>query len=163
MVKRILMVEDDGDARIIFRTILEHAGYQVMELTGGATTTAVVRRERPDLVLLDIGLPDIDGWEVATRLRNDPDVSAVPILVVTAEERSDGRLSVEDAALMQALHRMEERGLLAADWGITAKGRRARYYRLTRDGRVHLAAETERLTDYVDALTTVLTARTAGR
>ena len=91
MGKRILMVEDDGDARIIFRTILEHEGYQVMELTGGATTTAVVRRERPDLVLLDIGLPDIDGWEVATRLRSDPDVSAVPILVVTAEERSDGR------------------------------------------------------------------------
>src|SRR5688572_13639535 len=91
VVKRILMVEDDGDARMIFRTILEHTGYQVLELTGGATTTAVVRRERPDLVLLDIGLPDVDGWEVATRLRNDAEVSAVPILVVTAEERPDGR------------------------------------------------------------------------
>ena len=90
MVKRILMVEDDGDARTIFRTILEYAGYQVLELTGGATTTAVVRRERPDLVLLDIGLPDVDGWEVATRLRSDPEVGAVPILVVTAEERPDG-------------------------------------------------------------------------
>src|ERR671920_1202543 len=68
--------------------------------------------------------------------------------------RSDGRLAVEDAALMQALHRMEERGLLAADWGITDKGRRARYYSLTRAGRAHLAAESERLADYVDALTT---------
>jgi PadR family transcriptional regulator, regulatory protein PadR len=77
------------------------------------------------------------------------------------EERSGGRLNVEDAALMQALHRMEERGLLAADWGITDKGRRARYYRLTRAGRAHLAAETAKLTDYVDALTTVLAARTA--
>jgi PadR family transcriptional regulator PadR len=75
--------------------------------------------------------------------------------------RSDGRLSVEDAALMQALHRMEERGLLAADWGITDKARRARYYRLTRAGRTHLQAETERVTSYVDALTTVLRARTA--
>jgi len=56
---------------------------------------------------------------------------------------------------------MEERGLLAADWGVTDKGRRARYYRLTRAGRSHLAAETERLTEYVDALTTVLQARTA--
>jgi DNA-binding response OmpR family regulator len=87
--KRILMVEDDGDARAIFRTILEHVGYQVLELTGGATTTAVVRRERPDLVLLDIGLPDVDGWTVATRLRDDPEVSSVRILVVTAEERPD--------------------------------------------------------------------------
>jgi CheY-like chemotaxis protein len=87
--KLILMVEDDGDARAIFRTILEHAGYQVLELSEGATATAVVRRERPDLVLLDIGLPDVDGWEVATRLRNDPIVGGVPILVVTAEERPD--------------------------------------------------------------------------
>ena len=79
------------------------------------------------------------------------------------EDRSGGRLSVEDAALMQALHRMEERGLLAADWGVTGKGRRARYYRLTRAGRAHLDAETARLTDYVDALTTVLTVRTAQR
>jgi CheY-like chemotaxis protein len=90
--KRILMVEDDADARAIFRTILEHAGYQVLELTGGAATAAVVRREHPDLVLLDIGLPDVDGWEVASRLRGDPDpqVGNVPILVVTAEERVDG-------------------------------------------------------------------------
>jgi PadR family transcriptional regulator, regulatory protein PadR len=78
------------------------------------------------------------------------------------EGRSGGRLNVEDAALMQALHRMEGRGLLAADWGITDKGRRARYYRLTRAGRAHLAAESERLTDYVDALTTVLAAQTAA-
>jgi DNA-binding response OmpR family regulator len=86
------MVEDDADARAIFRTILEHAGYQVLELSGGATTAAVVRREHPDLVLLDIGLPDVDGWEVASRLRGDPDphVGNVPILVVTAEERVDG-------------------------------------------------------------------------
>ena len=78
------------------------------------------------------------------------------------EERSAGRLNVEDAALMQALHRMEERGLLAADWGVTPKGRRARYYRLTSAGRAHLRAESEKLTDYVDALTTVLAARTAA-
>jgi DNA-binding PadR family transcriptional regulator len=63
---------------------------------------------------------------------------------------------------MQALHRMDGRGLLSAEWGTTDKGRRARYYRLTRTGRAHLAAETERLTEYVDALTTVLAARTAG-
>ena len=77
------------------------------------------------------------------------------------EERSGGRLAVEDAALMQALHRMEERGLLAADWGVTEKGRRARYYRLTSAGRAHLKAETALLTDYFDALTTILAMRTA--
>ncbi|HZF67282.1 MAG TPA: helix-turn-helix transcriptional regulator [Gemmatirosa sp.] len=77
------------------------------------------------------------------------------------EERSGGRLAVEDAALMQALHRMEARGLLVAEWGVTAKGRRARYYRPTDAGRAHLMAESARLADYVDALTTVLAARPA--
>ena len=78
------------------------------------------------------------------------------------EERSGGRLAVEDAALMQALHRMEARGLLTAEWGMTEKARRARYYRLTAAGRARLRAETARLTEYVDALTTVLAARTAN-
>jgi transcriptional regulator len=77
------------------------------------------------------------------------------------EAQSGGRLMVEDAALMQALHRMEERGLLAAEWGVTEKGRRARYYRLTNAGKAHLKAETAALTDYVDALTTILAMRSA--
>src|SRR6185312_12483470 len=72
------------------------------------------------------------------------------------EARSDGRLSVEDAALMQALHRMEERQLLEAEWGQTENGRRARYYRLTAAGRAHLRAETKRLSEYVDAFILVL-------
>ena len=78
------------------------------------------------------------------------------------EQRSGGRLTVEDAALMQALHRMEARGLLAADWGVTEKGRRARYYRLTVSGRAHLGEESSRLGEYVDALTAVLATRTAA-
>lgn len=78
------------------------------------------------------------------------------------EERSGGRLSVEDAALMQALHRMEERHLLEAEWGQTENGRRARYYRLTAAGRAHLRAETKRLSEYVDALTSVLNSRTSN-
>ena|SRR6185437_10460690 len=77
------------------------------------------------------------------------------------DERSGGRLSVEDAALMQALHRMEERQLLEAEWGLTENGRRARYYRLTAAGRAHLRAETKRLSEYVDVLTFVLSTRTA--
>ena len=77
------------------------------------------------------------------------------------EDRSGGRLAVEDAALMQALHRLEERRILIAEWGITEKGRRARYYRLSSVGRAHLRAETKRLTEYADALTTILAAQSA--
>ena len=75
------------------------------------------------------------------------------------EERSGGPLNVDDAALFQALHRMEERGLIAAEWGVTENNRRARYYRLTPRGRSHLRAESTALTQYARALTTILAAR----
>jgi PadR family transcriptional regulator len=79
------------------------------------------------------------------------------------EERSAQRLRVDDAALLQALHRMEERKLIVAEWGVTKNGRRARYYRLTPSGRAHFRAESERLVDHFDALTTVLGAKRAER
>ena len=77
------------------------------------------------------------------------------------EERSGGRIDVTDAALLQALHRMEERTLVTAAWGVTQNGRRARYYRLTATGRATLRAESAALVDHVAALTAVLTARRA--
>lgn len=77
------------------------------------------------------------------------------------EERTTGRVVVEDAALLQALHRLEARKLIAAEWGTTKNGRRARYYRLTSAGRAQLRVESDRLVDHFDALTTVLTARRA--
>ena len=77
------------------------------------------------------------------------------------EDRSSGRVEVEDAALLQALRRLEERRLLAAEWGVTKNGRRARYYRLTPTGRAFLRAESERLVDHFDALVTILGAKSA--
>jgi transcriptional regulator len=77
------------------------------------------------------------------------------------EGRSSGRLGITDAALLQALHRLEERGLLAAEWGVTKNERRARYYRITSAGREQLRAESSALLDQFDALTAVLTARSA--
>jgi transcriptional regulator len=78
------------------------------------------------------------------------------------EERSDGRVAVDDAALLQALHRLEDRKLLVAEWGVTENGRRARYYRLTSQGRSHLREESRRLTDHFDALLTILAAKSGG-
>ena len=75
------------------------------------------------------------------------------------EERSGGHLEVDDAALFQALHRMEERGLINAEWGVTENNRRARYYGLTPRGRAHLKSEATALTRYARALTTILAAR----
>jgi PadR family transcriptional regulator, regulatory protein PadR len=72
------------------------------------------------------------------------------------EDRSGGRLEVEDSALYQALYRLEERGLVEASWGVTDNNRRARYYALTHAGKAHLVDETERLTEYAAVLATIL-------
>jgi len=77
------------------------------------------------------------------------------------EERSDGRVAVDDAALLQALHRLEERKFITAEWAVTKNGRRARYYALTVAGRQHYRAESERLVNHFDALVTVLGAKRA--
>lgn len=77
------------------------------------------------------------------------------------ETRSGGRLEITDAALLQALHRLEERNLLAAEWGLTENGRRARYYKLTAAGRAGLRAEAAALIQQFEAMTGVLTARSA--
>ena len=77
------------------------------------------------------------------------------------EERSGGRLSIDDSALLQAFHRMEERGLLESEWGLTANKRRARYYRVTDKGRDYLESETAKLAEYTETLSTILGARSA--
>ena len=72
------------------------------------------------------------------------------------EERSRGSIGVDDSALYQALHRMEERGLVEAEWGVTENNRRARWYRLTPAGRRHLQAETDTWMRYTRSVTSIL-------
>ena len=74
-------------------------------------------------------------------------------------EQSDGRLDVDGPALIQALHRMEEKQLVSGDWGTSKNGRRARYYRITTEGRAHLRAESARLAEDTDTLMTILSAK----
>jgi PadR family transcriptional regulator PadR len=76
------------------------------------------------------------------------------------EERSGGRLNIVDAALLQALHRLEGRDVIASDWGMTGNGRRARYYRLTPEGRTALKNELAEMSDSIDTLWAVLSAKT---
>jgi transcriptional regulator len=71
-------------------------------------------------------------------------------------QRTDGALAVEDAALYQALHRLERRGWVASEWGISDTNRRAKFYHLTPDGKKQLQADVAELRRYVDALFKVL-------
>ena len=68
------------------------------------------------------------------------------------EQRSGGRLDVDDSAVYQALHRLEERDLVRAEWGVSDRNRRVRFYRLTTTGRAHLRTEVSRWTEYAKLL-----------
>ena len=78
-------------------------------------------------------------------------------IVSWLEQAASGSLDIEDSALYQAVYRLEEKGLLQADWGVTENNRRARYYKLTAAGRAHLRAETKNWVQYADTVTTILT------
>ena len=82
---RILLVEDNEDNRTIYRTILEHAGYTVLECADGETAIRYARESRPDVILMDIAIPVIDGWEATRMLKADPETRAIPVLALTAQ------------------------------------------------------------------------------
>jgi len=80
----ILVVEDQMDNRQILRDLLGNAGYQLVEAENGEEALAAVSRQRPDLILMDIQLPVMDGYEATRRLKADPATSSIPIIVVTS-------------------------------------------------------------------------------
>jgi transcriptional regulator len=77
------------------------------------------------------------------------------------EERSKSLLDIDDSALYQALHRLEARGFIKGEWGVSANNRRARFYRLTRDGRRHFRAESGRLMSYAQTIRLLLAGSTS--
>jgi CheY-like chemotaxis protein len=82
--KTILLVEDNEDNRMIYATALRFAGYTVLEATNGVEGVYETRTNRPDLVLMDISLPELDGWEATAILKADPATKHIPIIAVTA-------------------------------------------------------------------------------
>jgi two-component system cell cycle response regulator DivK len=80
----ILVVEDQEDNRQILRDLLGNAGYELTEAENGEEAIAAVDRRRPDLILMDIQLPVMDGYEATRRIRTNPDLKSVPIIAVTS-------------------------------------------------------------------------------
>jgi two-component system cell cycle response regulator DivK len=84
MSKRILYIEDNPDNRLLVRRVLQAEGYTVIEANDGQSGMTVAAEAQPDLILMDINLPEIDGYEVTARLKQLPGISHVPIVAVTA-------------------------------------------------------------------------------
>ncbi len=87
----ILLVEDNEDNRIIYSTVLRHTGYEVVEAQDGVEAVALARRLHPDLILMDISIPEIDGWEATKILRQDLTTRDIPIIALTAHALADDR------------------------------------------------------------------------
>ena len=84
MSKQILVVEDQEDNRRIVRDLLTTTDYEVTEAENGEEALTAVARQRPDLILMDIQLPVMDGYEATRRIKADPQLRAIPIIAVTS-------------------------------------------------------------------------------
>jgi PadR family transcriptional regulator, regulatory protein PadR len=107
-----------------------------------ADRLAVVKGTLDALVLKALAWGPMHGFEVTSWL----------------EDRSRGALALDDSGVYQSLYRLEGRGLLATEWGVTDNNRRARYYHITAAGRAHLRRETTQWVRYAETVTEILTA-----
>ncbi len=90
--KRILCIEDETEMIDLIRLILGRRGYEVLGANGGREGIEMVRSEKPDLVLLDLMMPDMDGWEVYQQMKSDESTRHIPVIVVTAKAQSIDRV-----------------------------------------------------------------------
>ncbi|RME45183.1 MAG: response regulator [Caldilineae bacterium] len=86
--RHILCIEDEPEMIELVRLILERKGFQVTGALGGKQALEVLKEEKPDLILLDLMMPDMDGWEVYRQVKADPRLASIPVIVVTAKAQS---------------------------------------------------------------------------
>ena len=86
--KKVVCVEDESEIIDLIRLILGRKGFDLTGATGGLEGLETIRRVKPDLVLLDLMMPDMDGWEVYQQMKADPELKNIPVIVVTAKAQS---------------------------------------------------------------------------
>jgi CheY-like chemotaxis protein len=121
---RILVVDDEEISRYVLRQHLAGNEHQVVEAGSGAEALRRARDDRPDIVCLDLGMPDLDGFEVLRRLKADPDTSAIPVVVVTARELTIGERELLDemAAGVLSKHTVSRESTLAMIAAVAGRG-----------------------------------------
>lgn len=109
---RVAIVDDHPDVRLLVRRILQSQGsYELLEATDGKEALELISREIPDLVILDLMMPEIDGFSVLDQLRNNPDTAKIPVIVITAKELTNqekDRLKGQIQSLMQKGNFMDD-------------------------------------------------------
>jgi len=87
----ILLVEDNEDNRAVYTTILRYYGYHVVEAPNAEEGLELARALQPGLILMDVGLPGMDGWEATRRLKSDPRTRSIPVVALTAHAMAEHR------------------------------------------------------------------------
>ena len=93
MPEKILIVDDDVDTLRLVGLMLQRQGYQIVAANNGNQALVMAKTEKPDLILLDIMMPDLDGYEVTRQLRESPDTSSIPIIMFTAKSQLEDRVT----------------------------------------------------------------------
>ncbi len=92
MKKSILCIEDEAEMIDLMRLILSRKGYNVRGAPGGAEGLQMIRNEKPDLILLDLMMPDMDGWEVYQQIKAEESSKDIPVIIVTAKAQNIDRV-----------------------------------------------------------------------
>ena len=98
MGKKILVVDDNGNNLLLEKDLLEVAGFEVFEAENAADGMAIARREKPDIIIMDVRLPDMRGTEASRMLRLDKETSDIPIVFVTASVMAEGMEKIKTIA-----------------------------------------------------------------
>jgi CheY-like chemotaxis protein len=94
---RILIVEDNEDNQDLMRFLLERAGYEVTTVENGLEGIEAARRDVPDIILMDLSLPELDGWSAAREIKGDPVLAKIPLIAVTAHTMAGDRRKALEA------------------------------------------------------------------
>src|SRR3989442_1642271 len=123
---RVLLLEDEKDVAELIRYNLAKEGYGVLLTTNGADALRLAREARPDVILLDILVPQLNGWEVCRRLKEDPDLAGIPVMMVTGRvEEGDKVLGFELGADDYVTKPFSPRELIARIRAVARRGRQS--------------------------------------
>ncbi len=97
-MNKILVVDDEPDIVYLIRLILEKEGYEVVEANSGTEGLEAAKKEKPDLILLDVMMPDMLGWEVCRKLKDMKELQKVPIAMLTVKSAAEDKVKSLDTA-----------------------------------------------------------------
>jgi len=125
MSEKILIVDDDLDTLRLVGLMLQHQGYRIIAANSGVQAIALSQGDKPDMVLLDIMMPEMDGYEVARKLRSDPATNSIPIIMFTAKTQVDDKVQGFEAGADDYLTKpTQPRELFAHVKAVLARGKK---------------------------------------